>query len=285
MSMKGILSRASPKWFKVSPDLKSSPDLCRLTEMADIFCNVAGIENPKSCDLSTMSPIINVHMQDLTIIAGVARSDEVPPSEQPNLINPDLDIFCTTFQDKGPNKDKAYTQFYKRAFDFPSINDIFTQRTCYGLGQYDSGLMTSLGAHLLHEMMHWRLLVRATNNEKTFDAVIPHTVLYPDPLSEDEYEEEEHDYIDDYDKDQYEDPDIDPTTGYGPTNAHELVINGEDASFRNADNYRWYAVSKYWSWRCTQAAKGQEVAFRQQVNNDLGDAQIPKDCNGQIPCS
>lgn len=231
-----------------------------------------------------MNIIINVHMQDLTIIAGFAQPDEVHPSEQPDLDNSELDIFCTTFQDKGPREEKAYTQVYKRAFDFPSFDEIFTKRGCGGLGQYDSGLMTSLGAHLLHEMVHWRLLVRAENNRERFDAVIPHVVILPDPDDEDLEIEEEHDYIDDYDRDQQEDPEIDPLTGYGPKNAHDLVVNGGGASFRNADNYRWYAVSKYWSWRCTLAAMGRRVTFGQQDNNDLGDKQIPPGCNGEIPC-
>lgn len=231
-----------------------------------------------------MGTVSNVHMQDLTIIAGFATPDEIPQSEQPDLENPDLDLFCTTFQDRGPEGNRAYTQVYRRAFDYPSLNDIFTKRTCAGLGRYDSGLMTSLGAHLLHEMVHWRLLVRASNNEEQFDEVIPHTVLVPDPNDEDELQEEDRDYIDDYDRNQYEDPDIDPRTGYGPTNAHELVINGDDACFRNADNYRWYAVSKYWSWKCTQVANGNKVVFDQQDNSDLGDAIIPPGCDAQIPC-
>lgn len=230
-----------------------------------------------------MEPISNVHMQDLTIIAGRATDDEVPPSEQPDLDNPDLEIAATTFQDLGPEENKAYTQLYKRAFDFPTLDDIFTKRTCDGLGPYDSGLMTSLGAHLLHEMIHWRLLVRASNNEQQFDAVITHDVWLPDPDDEDELEEEEHDYIDDYNKNEYEDSDADPATGYGPANAHQLVLNGNYRSFRNADNYRWYAVSKYWSWRCTQATGGHRVIFGGQTNNALGDDIVPRGADGQIP--
>lgn len=252
---------------------------------SEIFCNIAGIENPEKCDITTMNPITNVHMQDLTIVAGLATPNEIPSSEQPDLINPDLELFATTFQDRGPGDTKAFTQLYKRAFDYPSLKDILTKRTCDGLGPYDSGLMTSLGAHLLHEMVHWRLLVRDVNNEERFDAVITHTVLLPDPDDSDKLEEEERDYIDDYNKDEYEDPDIDPVTGYGPANAHELVINGNDVSFRNADNYRWYAVSKYWSWKCTQVANGQNIVFGQQNNNDFGDGIVPKDCDGQIPCA
>lgn len=231
-----------------------------------------------------MGPISNVHMQDLSIIAGRALPNEVPPDEQPDLDNPDLEISATTFQDLGPEGQKAYTQMYKRAFDFPSLNDIFNKRTCSGLGQYDSGLMTSLGAHLVHEMIHWRLLVRDLNNKQKYDEIIPHTIYLPDPEDEEEDEEVVQDFIDDYNKNEYKDPDIDPSTGYGPANTHLLVINGGMASFRNADNYRWYAVSKYWSWRCTLAARGQKVVFGQQDNNQLGDDIIPLGCDGQIPC-
>lgn len=256
--------------------------------MAGIFCNIAGIDDYRTCDLKTQSPIANIHMQDLTIIAGMAQPDEVPPEEQPNLDDEDLEIFCTTFQEYGPGDDKTYTQMYKRSFDFPTLKDIFTKRTCSGLGQYDSGLMTSLGAHLLHEMIHWRQLIRAANNQERFDTVITHHVWIrePDPDDPDDYiyEEEEHDYIDDYSKSEYQNPPANPQTGYGPKNAHDLVLNGNQASFRNADNYRWYAVSRYWSWKCTDANDGRKVVFGPQTDGDFDDSMIPEDCDGQVPC-
>lgn len=214
----------------------------------------------------------------------MAQPNEVPPEEQPDLKGGELELFCTTFQDYGENDDKAFTQFYKRGFDYPSLEEIFTLRTCQGLGPSDSGLMTTVGAHLLHEMVHWRKLVRTDNNKERWDAVVVHNQWIEDPDEEGKYEEEEIDIVTDYDKNNYKNPPAKPVTGYGPINAHQLALNGNRASFQNADNYRWYAVSKYWSWRCTWANGGKKVVFGQQNNEYFDDGIIPEGCNGRIPC-
>lgn len=251
------------------------------------FCNIAGIEDYKTCDLSTQGLNTNPILKDLTIIAGKARPEEVPPEDQPDLEDgegDELDIFCTTFQNYGENDDKAFSEYFRLAFDFPSLDEIFTLRTCAGLGPTDSGLMTSLGAHMLHEMVHWRDLVRADNNKERFDAVVVHNIWAPNPDNEGQYEEEEMDIITDYSVKNYKNPPAKPTTGYGPVNTRQLVLNGNHASFQNADNYRWYGVVKYWSWRCTQANGGKKWEFKQQTNEYMDDSMIPKGCNGKIPC-
>lgn len=134
--------------------------------------------------------------------------------------------------------------------------------------------MTSLGAHLLHEMLHWRYLVRDGRNQVPFDTVIKHTVYVKDEQGN--QKEEERDYIDDYDRDVYEDKDIEPLDGYGPKNAASLVINNESDSFRNADNYRWYIVSKFW-----QVGFGNQ--FDAQYDESKGDQMIPQGAKGQVP--
>lgn len=134
--------------------------------------------------------------------------------------------------------------------------------------------MTSLGAHLLHEVLHWRYLVRDGWNQTPFDADIKHKVYVRDEHGNER--EEERDYIDDYDRDQYEDKNTEPLDGYGPKNAASLVINQEKDSFRNADNYRWYIVSKFW-----QGSFGYE--FDAQDDESKGDQMIPHGAKGQVP--
>lgn len=104
--------------------------------------------------------------------------------------------------------------------------------------------MTTFGAHILHEFVHWHHLTRTPENGQFYDQLITHDVYKPNENGEEV--EETHDYIDDYDRDEYDDKDLDPDDGYGPQHAHQLVVNNEQDSFRNADNYRWFAVSLYW---------------------------------------
>lgn len=129
--------------------------------------------------------------------------------------------------------------------------------------------MTTLGAHLLHEMVHWRILCRASDNEQEWDQVIPHVL---DGLDEPTTV----DWIDDYLYDEYHDKNIDPSDGYGPIHAWDLVINDVGDSFPNADNYRWYAVSKYWMYRCNKH-------FGQQTDEEHEDRMVPAGANGQVP--
>lgn len=134
--------------------------------------------------------------------------------------------------------------------------------------------MTSLGAHLLHEVMHWRYLVRNGINQHVFDDVIKHNANVED--KDGKKKVEERDYIDDYIRDDYDDKDLDPPDGYGPANAASLVINQAKDSYRNADNYRWYVVSKFW-----QEIFGRE--FKEQHDDDKGDKMVPEGAKGQVP--
>jgi hypothetical protein len=112
------------------------------------------------------------------------------------------------------------------------------------MGDYDNGFMTSLGGHLLHELMHWDYLFQGVPG---YDEAVKATLRGR---------------IDDYDyetwseglKDEF--PDLEwpeePSNGYQPNNARELngASEQENLGRRNADNYRWYSQSKYWSFRC-----------------------------------
>ncbi|OAP55902.1 hypothetical protein AYL99_10054 [Fonsecaea erecta] len=101
---------------------------------------------------------------------------------------------------------------------------------CDGLGDRDTAYMKVIGSTVLHELFHWPWM---------FLSVPDYATAIPD-----------HDHrIWDYDG-----PWV--SGAYGPWNA--LRINqlpadprsGMSQSLQNADNYVWYALSRYWSFRC-----------------------------------
>lgn len=108
---------------------------------------------------------------------------------------------------------------------------------CGGLSDHDSSLMLVLGAVFLHEMLHWPRLVRWVPD---YDKLIP---------------------LDQYGQSTIVDfvpsPGQYPPAGYGPLYAKTInegqPLNpqtGKSASIQNSDNYVWYALSKYWSFKC-----------------------------------
>lgn len=138
----------------------------------------------------------------------------------------------------------------------------------------DSGKMTSLGALLLHELCHWRLLTRTPKNANYFDALLTETINVKN--SDGTETQETVDWIRDYKPDEHDDPDIEPDDGYGPQHAIALEVNGKRESFRNADNYRWCAVSCFFK-------SFMNYQFQGQDDNDQGDKMIPVGANGQVP--
>ncbi|OQU98033.1 hypothetical protein CLAIMM_03870 [Cladophialophora immunda] len=121
---------------------------------------------------------------------------------------------------------------------------------CDGLGDRDTAYMKVIGATVLHELFHWPWM---------FLSVPDYAARVPD-----------HDHrIWDYDG---------PWApgAYGPFNA--LRINqlpadprtGNSQSLQNADNYVWYALSRYWSFRC---AKTFGPALSADDNYNLGSRQ------------
>ncbi|KAH0846183.1 hypothetical protein FOPE_12510 [Fonsecaea pedrosoi] len=99
--------------------------------------------------------------------------------------------------------------------------------TCDGLGDDDSDWMTSPGGILLHELLHWTFLL---DDITGFSDII------------DENDDEFPQIVDFWGPD--------PPDGYGPFHAMQLRSQGAYVAIQNADTYRCYAQSKYWTWKC-----------------------------------
>lgn len=137
----------------------------------------------------------------------------------------------------------AWQSLCEEAFDFPFLWDIellatdpsghmIPGHTCSGLGERDSDYMESPGGILLHELMHWTYLLETIDR---FSELIK-----PD-------EGGFHQIRD------YSSPTGVPPNGLGAFHAMQLKDHGPYAGIQNADNFKWYALSKYWSWRCGRA--------------------------------
>ncbi|KAK5939388.1 hypothetical protein PMZ80_008692 [Knufia obscura] len=243
-----------------------------------VICSIAGIYDPSAHTpegIIAGDPIINPKYAKLSIVAGY--SDLLPDDARGDTTG----ISATTFRQLSsgydiPGKDDndAITEVYIRAFDYPSNDQIRDVRTCRGLGEFDSGLMTSLGASaILHEMFHWEYMVRIEKNQVIFDDLVEPTI--EDPDNDDKLEDR--DYIDDYDTAHYSGkPFNEPPDGYGPANAAQLRGNGFGDAWQNADNYRWYVVSRYWQFVCTKL-------FGRQTDRSKDDKMIPPGSKGQVP--
>lgn len=129
-----------------------------------LICSIAGYDDPPPCDplaVAQYPPRVNPKFTKLTLIAG----------HDVRLGEPEEDVVpaASTFQgddleDITDDEDAAITEITKRGLDYPTLKQIETDRTCQGLGPAgecgntalcanadtwpDSGLMTSLGAHL-----------------------------------------------------------------------------------------------------------------------------------------
>jgi hypothetical protein len=129
----------------------------------------------------------------------------------------------------------AWISLCEDVWQYPSLEEIYEPLDarkgtlgwgCEGLGDHDSELMTTTGGLLLHELMHWTGLLE---NVPNFDDLIGEgDIGFPQ--------------IGDF-------PGPNPPDGYGPIHAKQLK------SVENADNYRCYAESKYWQYRCGHAFK------------------------------
>lgn len=120
-------------------------------------------------------------------------------------------------------------------------------------------------------MIHWRYLIRTAANQEDYDQIIPRD------LYDLEFDAHYYDYPVDYRPGaSIETRPNDPPDGYGPAHAAQLVLNNNGDSFDNADNYRWYVVSKYWQHICGRPFDKQEDPFKD-------DRMIPPGSNGQVP--
>lgn len=131
------------------------------------------------------------------------------------------------------------------SFGYPSLDDILNPPDewrgkpgfgCDGLLDRDTNLMLPAGGVILHEMMHWFGLFEY--NVPDWDTVIA--------LDAGGYHQ-----VSDYEGP----PGGVPEEGYGPYDA-PLLKNLPQSPFsptvNNADNYVYYAVSKYWSIKCNK---------------------------------
>ena len=141
--------------------------------------------------------------------------------------------------------DRALISLCDAALRFPTLNSIVIndeRRTgrgdpgCDGMGAVDSGWMTSLGGHILPEIIHWRYI---------FVLGIDDWIEVVTDYKEDEDDEK---IIVDYDAN--EGSFMTPPSGYGPYNTRALASHRNGEAINNADNYRWYAPSKYFQWKC-----------------------------------
>ena len=153
-------------------------------------------------------------------------------------MDPDVTLFAHTrqFADLG---NQALISICPVSFRFPSLGQILDPSKagpgCAGLGPVDSGWMTSLGGHILHELIRWRFLVY---DGPLFDETIVEHEGVPDGEN----------IISDYDSE--ESSEIEPPNGYGPYNTRQRREHKNNDAVNNVDNYRWYAQSMYWKWKC-----------------------------------
>ncbi|EXJ93943.1 hypothetical protein A1O1_02336 [Capronia coronata CBS 617.96] len=155
----------------------------------------------------------------------------------------------------------ALVSLCEELFQFPSLQEIedppyvpwardgqgrpLPGFTCDGLGATDSDWMASPGATLLHELMHWSYLLEDMPGFSELidkdEAGLPQIRDHSDLSS-------------------------DPPDGMGAFHAKLLKDRGPFAAIQNADNYRWYTLSKYWSWKCgrgfAEAMSDQDVYKR-----------------------
>ena len=131
--------------------------------------------------------------------------------------------------------DWAWVSLCDDIWQYPSLEEILDPLNlkkgspgwgCDGLGDHDSELMTSLGGVLLHEMMHWSGLLEDVPN---FDDLIEEGEIGFPQIGD------------------FQGPS--PPDGYGSFHAKQIK------SVENADNYRCYAESKYWQWKCGRVFK------------------------------
>ncbi len=153
-------------------------------------------------------------------------------------VHPDVTYAAHTRQ-FGDLGNQALISICSIAFSFPSLGQILDPGKagpgCAGLGTVDSGWMTPLGGHILHELIHWRFLVY---DGPEFDQLIVEQQGVPDGEN----------IISDYDSESS--PEFEPPDGYGPYHTRQLRAHDNGDAVNNVDNYRWYAQSMYWKWKC-----------------------------------
>lgn len=96
-----------------------------------LICSIAGYDDPPICDITQSPPRVNPKYPKLTLIAGQDLRLGVPEN--------DVVVTATTLQQGDlqaitDDLDAAVVEVSKRGFDYPSLKQIMTDRTCQGLG-------------------------------------------------------------------------------------------------------------------------------------------------------
>lgn len=168
----------------------------------------------------------------------------------------------------------AWQSLCEEAFDFPFLweiellatdlsGHILPGHTCAGLGDRDSDYMDSPGGILLHELMHWTYLLETVDR---FSSLIE-----PD-------EGGFHQIRD------YSNPSGVPINGLGAFNAMQLKNRARYDAIQNADNFKWYALSKFWSWRCRRTfgpALSDEDVYKRGPKGREADPEIQWSAEGR----
>ncbi|KIW63337.1 hypothetical protein PV04_10191 [Phialophora macrospora] len=132
---------------------------------------------------------------------------------------------------------------------------------CSGLGDTDSGYMKVIGSTVLHEMFHCLDIFAGVAN---YDKFIYDGRHYG-------FNDQIHKIIDYPTEDR----------AYGPWRAANLnqqppdPDTGMSQSIQNADNYVWYALSKYWSWKCGRPFGPANADIDQTFNARRGTVPAP----------
>lgn len=161
--------------------------------------------------------------------------------------------FCYTSRAIG---DCAYISLCDTIWRYPSLSEIENPSDpskreepgwgCDGIGSHDSEYMTSPGGILLHEMLHWYGLFQAVPH---FDQLIEENAVGIPQIGD------------------FQGPD--PPNGYGSFHAQQL------RSIDNADNFRVYAESKYWAFKCRRSFTGSTDTADDELRTSRRPMQLP----------
>ena len=142
---------------------------------------------------------------------------------------------------------------------------LLAERQCSDIyGDNDNVLMTSRGSIMLHELTHWRTLnIKAPDfdfyvqTKKNLNNIIDYFLPKNSPFRG-------------------------PAHGYGAFNSHQLVDHANGDATINSDNYRWYALSKFWQLRCPEKNSGE--GWGTAVDDSRpGPPVAPEDQPGRCP--
>ncbi|KAK5267421.1 hypothetical protein LTR99_006609 [Exophiala xenobiotica] len=234
-----------------SEDSKFVSDVFRTLANIPLDISMEDLNGNLNPDLSNIvtNSALNPRFSELSIAIG----------DHPDRLRPDH-VLCTDNKWYGyfipDQRDttigrKGIVSICTTSWAYPSLKDIFEPPDawrgqpgfgCDGLGDHDSAWMTSLGAVILHEILHWAYLFQ--DDVPDWTSQIPLNYYYPGV----------HD-VRDYAPGQGDPPY--PSHGYGPFFAPMLKTlpkaQGQYArSINNADSYVWFAISKYWAQKCNK---------------------------------